>query len=111
MAPDHLKQATMPAAVARTLVSAASRLVSTLFPALRQASRPVLMWLLKPLFLCCGTCFSLFVVPSSLSAQAAQAAELRALVERSPQLAFKKVELQIQPPSPDFGIGYPSSVA
>ncbi len=47
MAPDYLKRATMPAGVARTLVSAASRLVSTLFPALRQASRPVSMRLLK----------------------------------------------------------------
>jgi sugar lactone lactonase YvrE len=45
------------------------------------------------------------------TASDAQAAELRALVQRAPQLALKKVEVQIQPPAPDFGIGFPSSVA
>jgi DNA-binding beta-propeller fold protein YncE len=41
----------------------------------------------------------------------AQAAELRAAVQHAPQLPLKNAEFKIQPPGPDFGIGYPSSVA
>jgi sugar lactone lactonase YvrE len=65
------------------------------------------------LLLCCGTCFSLFVWAQKPDTTAldAQAAELRALVQRAPQLALKKVEVKLQPPTPDFGIGFPSSVA
>src|ERR1700720_1178914 len=68
--------------------------------------------MLNRLFLFCGICFSLFVWAQKVDTTAldAQAAELRALVQRAPQLALKKVPLQIQSPSPDWGIGYPSSV-
>src|SRR5262249_6008734 len=41
----------------------------------------------------------------------AQAAALRALIQQAPRLAVDKAEFKIQPSSPDFGIGYPSSVA
>jgi DNA-binding beta-propeller fold protein YncE len=64
----------------------------------------------QPLFLCL-LCLPLWAQKPAPAPSDAQAAELRALVQRSPQLAYKKVELQIQPPSPDFGIGFPSSVA
>jgi sugar lactone lactonase YvrE len=66
----------------------------------------------KPLLLCCGICFSLFVWAQKPDTAAldAQAAELRALVQHAPQLACNKVQLAIQPPTPDWGIGYPSSV-
>ncbi len=40
-----------------------------------------------------------------------QAAALRALVEKAPRLALEKTDFHIQPPNPEFGIGYPSSVA
>ncbi len=59
----------------------------------------------------CIVCLPLWAQKPDTTVSDAQAAELRALVQHAPQLAYKKVELQIQPPSPDFGIGYPSSVA
>src|ERR1700681_657538 len=56
-------------------------------------------------------CLALCAQKPDTTALDSQAAELRAVVQQAPQLAYKKVEVQIQPPSPDFGIGYPSSVA
>jgi len=55
-------------------------------------------------------CLTLWAQKVDTSALDAQAVELRALVQRAPQLPLKKVQLAIQPPSPDWGIGYPSSV-
>jgi hypothetical protein len=40
----------------------------------------------------------------------AQAAALRALVERAPKLSFERTQIKIQAPAPDWEIGYPSSV-
>jgi DNA-binding beta-propeller fold protein YncE len=41
----------------------------------------------------------------------AQAADLRALVQRAPRLPMKMNKVEIQPPDANFGIGFPSSVA
>ena len=40
----------------------------------------------------------------------AQAAKLRALVDKAPKLALERTQIKIQAPAPDWEIGYPSSV-
>ena len=56
---------------------------------------------------------SLFVSLICLSAfaQNPEAAALRGLVEQAPALPLRRTEVKLQPPSADWEIGYPSSVA
>ena len=66
--------------------------------------------MLKPLFLIL-LCLPIWAQKPDTTALDAQAAELRALVQQAPKLALEKTVFKIQPPGPDWGIGYPSSVA
>src|SRR5690349_17127096 len=62
-------------------------------------------------FLLCLACLPAAAQTVADAIQAEQAAALRALIQQAPRLPLQKTELEIQPPGPDFGIGYPSSVA
>jgi DNA-binding beta-propeller fold protein YncE len=66
--------------------------------------------MLKPLFLSL-LCLPMWAQKADTTALDAQAAELRDLVQKAPKLAIEKTVVDIQPPGPDFGIGFPSSVA
>ncbi len=66
--------------------------------------------MLKPLFLSL-LCLPIWAQKADTADLDAQAAELRALVQKAPKLALEKTVFKIQPPGPDWGIGYPSSVA
>lgn len=48
--------------------------------------------------------------PAEAAHLEAQAAKLRQLVAEAPQLAVEKIDIKLQPPSPGWEIGYPSSV-
>ncbi len=48
--------------------------------------------------------------PAETAHLEAQAAKLRQLVAEAPQLALERVDIQLQPPSPGWEIGYPSAV-
>jgi DNA-binding beta-propeller fold protein YncE len=65
---------------------------------------------LTPLYLSV-LCFPLWAQAPVDPALAAQAAELRELVRQAPKIPRAKVDFAIRPPNPEFGIGYPSSVA
>lgn len=56
-------------------------------------------------------CCSAWAQGSDPAALNAQAEQLRALVQQAPRLSLDRVDFKIQPTGPDFGIGYPSSVA
>jgi DNA-binding beta-propeller fold protein YncE len=66
--------------------------------------------MLKPLFLSL-LCLPIWAQKTDTTALDAQAAELRALVQQSPKLALEKTVVNIRPPGPGWGIGFPSSVA
>src|SRR5215467_13345744 len=56
-------------------------------------------------------CCSAPAQTADTAALAKQAGELRALVQHAPRLTGERVDFKIQPPGPDWGIGFPSSVA
>ena len=65
---------------------------------------------LKSLFLVLS-CLPLRPQSADIAALARQAAELRALVQHAPRLSLGNADFRIRPPGPEWGIGYPSSVA
>src|SRR5258707_6131836 len=63
----------------------------------------------KPLLLCL-ICLPLCAQDADTLVIEAQAAALRALVERAPKLSIERTQIKLQAPAPDWEIGYPSSV-
>src|SRR5881397_2536486 len=64
----------------------------------------------KPVLMCL-TCLPVCAQVADAPALTRQAEALRALVQQAPRLGLRKTVFHIQPPGPDFGIGYPSAVA
>src|SRR5688572_28117208 len=65
----------------------------------------------KPFLLLCLLGLPIWAQNADTAAMEAQAAELKALVQKSPRLPHQKSVFSIQAPAAGWEIGYPSSVA